>query len=287
MEPTAQSRLSTLNKLRVAINGQIESQVSSQDRGLLYGHTVFETIAIVNSKPRLLSDHLSRLMDGAQRLAIPLDEKQLEAEFHDFCQELGNACVRITLTIGEGGRGYQSPRKPQALRILSEYEYPNHPNKHQEQGIHLGVSDFRLAQQPALAGIKHGNRLEQVLARQNWHSSWHEALLLDYHDNVIEANSANVFIVKEKCLYTPDLTQCGVNGVMRKHLIDLAKELGFKTEAVSLSLTELLDADEVFLCNSIIGIWPVARCQDREFKDNSTARSLLNRLRLDEIIPHN
>ena len=74
---------------------------------------------------------------------------------------------------------------------------------------------------------------------------------------------------------------------MRKHLIDLAKELGFKTEAVSLSLTELLDADEVFLCNSIIGIWPVARCQDREFKDNSIARSLLNRLRLDEIIPHN
>ena len=283
---TALWHLSTINKLRIAINGKLNSQAPSLDRGLLYGHTVFETIAIVDSTPRLLPAHLERLKNGALRLGIPLDDKLLASELDEFCSPMTQSCLRITLSIGSGGRGYQTPSEPQALRILSEHEYPNYPNSHREIGITLGVSDIRLSHQPLLAGIKHGNRLEQVIARQNWQQDWHEALLLDYQDNVIEANSANVFIVKNKQLFTPKLDQCGVDGVMRSYVIAMASELGFKTEAVSLSLQDILDADEVFLTNSLIGIWPVANCQDQEFNNNKIAQALLNRLIIDEVIPH-
>lgn len=249
---------------------------------------MFETVAIVNSKPRLLSLHLNRLDKGAKRLGIPLNRNKLETELSEFCINLERrqACIRITLSIGSGGRGYQSPSEPKALRIISEHDYPSYPSSYKEQGIHLGISELRLAKQPALAGIKHGNRLEQILARQNWHDDWQEALLLDSDDNVIEANSANVFIVKDQQLQTPRLDQCGVAGVMRQHITELASQLGFKSNAVSLSVDQILNADEVFLSNSIIGIWPVARCQNRQFKNNSIAQSLLKRLISDEVIPH-
>ncbi len=277
--------------MRIAVNGNDKSQssdlVSSLDRGLLYGHTAFETIAVVNSKPRLLVQHLDRLSSAAASLSIPLNEDKLRTELDRFCTNIEQGCIRITISIGSGGRGYQSPEKPQALRILSEHAYPEYPTSYRASGVHLGVSEVRLAHQPLLAGIKHGNRIEQIIARQQWHGDWQEALLLDYSDRVIEATSANVFIVKDELIFTPELNQCGVEGVMRNHILELATELGFKTKLVSLSLDEVLTADEVFLSNSLIGIWPVARCQDRDFKNSPVAQTLLKRLILDEVIPHN
>ena len=256
------------------------------DRGLLYGHTVFETVAVVNSKPRLLNEHFDRLVQGAIRLSIPLDREILESEFKEFCASTGDACIRITLSIGEGGRGYNSPQEPQPLRILSEHEYPKSLKKYRQFGVNLGVSELRMGHQPALAGIKHGNRLEQILARKHWLPEWQEALLLDQQELVIEANSANVFIAKDDRLYTPSLEQCGVAGVMRAHIMTLASQLGIETKAVSLSLDQLLGADEVFLCNSLIGIWPVVSCQNKHFNSARIAHTLLEKLILDEVIPH-
>ncbi len=272
--------------MRIVINGDNAERLSALDRGLLYGHTVFETIAVIEGQPRLLEQHLERLALGADRLAIPLDKASLKNEIDNFCANLELACLRVTLSIGHGGRGYQSPESPKALRILSEHAYPDYPKTYWSKGIEIGVSEFRLAQQTHLAGIKHGNRLEQILARQQWQSHWQEALMLDTKDSVIEATSANVFVVADEKLITPSIAHCGVAGVMRAEVLRIAGQLGISTATVSLSLHQVIEADAIFLTNSLIGIWPVAKLQDQTFNDHNLAHQILNHLYQNEVIPN-
>lgn len=278
--------LSDLVDVRVTINGQANDQISALDRGLLYGHTVFETVAVVNGKPRLINEHLERLSHGAKTLGIPLDRRSLDSELDAFCSAIDNACVRITLSIGPGGRGYQSPEKPEPLRVLSQHALPSYSPECWRHGIELGINSIRLANQPRIAGIKHGNRLEQILARQDWPPEWHEALMLDNQGHVVEATAANLFVETKGRLLTPDLAECGVAGVMRDYVIRLAGELGIQVATVSLSLPEVQEADAVFLTNSLIGVWPVQRFGERRFSDHNTAHLILKKLRQNELIPH-
>lgn len=273
----------------VFVNGIKSSQTSVFDRGLLYGQSVFETIAIINGKPSLINEHFDRLQTGCHTLAIPCDVAVLKNEIRDFLEQLpahSNKVLRITITMGEGGRGYLDPENPCVSRILSSHDMPRHAKENWQQGIILGLSDVKLAAQPLLAGIKHGNRLEQILARRNWLEHWQEAVLCDYDDNVIEATQSNVFIVKNNCLKTPALTHCGVLGVMRNHVSELADKLGFDVQNVSLSVNDLYQADEIFVTNSIIGVWPVRTFQHVEFSDFSVSQKLLKSIIKNEVIPH-
>lgn len=272
------------------VNGRFEEQVSAFDRGLLYGQSVFETIAVVQGQTRLREQHLNRLELGMDRLNIPLNINIINDDIDVISNKINpleNAVLRITVTMGRGGRGYQNPAQITALRILSLHEYPTHPEPHYIDGINLGLSDVQLAAQPLLAGIKHGNRLEQILARQSWQPDWQEALLQDGLGNIIEGTSCNVVLLKEDHALTPKLDQCGVDGVMKNYVLELLKDAGFSTQAVRLSVQDIEEADEVILTNSIIGVWPVKCFQNRSFNCSKTAQKLIRLLRQNEIIPSN
>ena len=269
------------------VNGKPQEVVAVTDRGLLYGHSLFETIAVQARQALLLEQHLQRLEIGCAVLAIPLDCELLRQEINSACAGLAlePLVLRITITMGSGGRGYLNPQAAKPTRILSFSTYPQLPASHWQNGIELGIADIRLAAQPALAGIKHGNRLEQVIGRTQWLADWQEALLLDQQDKVIEGTQSNLFILQGRVLKTPDLSQCGVAGVMRNYLLEQAHRVGVTTAIVSLSVAAVEAADEVFLSNSLIGLWPVSRFCKSRYNNLTISHKLLNILKTDGAIP--
>ncbi|MDR5898027.1 aminodeoxychorismate lyase [Halomonas vilamensis] len=226
------------------------------DRGFAYGDGVFETVLLRDGEPILWDYHRARLRRGCEVLGIPMpSDAALEATWHtaDPGERLPQQEVlKIVLTRGSGGRGYAPPLTP-FPRLLS-HRMPFTPNfSRWSEGIHVCICDLRLAQQPRLAGIKHLNRLENVLARREWQrEDIAEGLLADQQNNVVEATSMNVFWQQDGAFWTPPLTQCGVAGTLREAL------LSHKLIAVApLPLSELCRIERLWVGNSVQGIWPV------------------------------
>ncbi|MFT5574154.1 MAG: 4-amino-4-deoxychorismate lyase [Cryomorphaceae bacterium] len=261
--------------MTVLINGQPGDQISVHNRGLLYGQSLFETIAIADGQACLLTEHMQRLQSGAQILGLPIEPSAIIDEINQLAAGQQKAVIRVTLTMGAGGRGYLNPAEPESQRIVSLHEYPQYPIENWQKGIKLGLSNIRLGHQPALAGLKHGNRLEQILARSEWPDDCAEALLLDQSGNVVEATQSNIFIIKNNNLLTPKLELAGVAGVLRGFVLANANKVGVQAELVSLSLSDIEQADAVFLCNSVIGLWPVKQFQDQHYSDFALSNKLL------------
>jgi len=248
------------------VNGAPGEQLSVRDRGLAYGDGLFETIAVRGGRIPLLTRHMARLADGCRRLSIPLDPVLMESELQAFAGQLGEGVAKLIVSRGEGQRGYAQPQPCQPLRILQAAPLPQYPAAHAEQGVRLFPCETRLAEQPLLAGLKHLNRLEQVLARAEWQDlECAEGLMRDSSGRVIEGVYSNLFLVIEGGLVTADLSRCGVAGVMRAEILQQAQLLGLPVELRDISFDELLTADEVFLCNSLYGIWPVRALQERHW----------------------
>lgn len=243
----------------IAINGVIGAQLSPLDRGFAYGDGLFETCRLLGGTLPLWDWHKERLYQGCERLMIPLDRGLLVDYLQQLLAATGlrDGVLKITISRGEGGRGYRLPDKVLPTYCLAVYPFAIDPlNQH---GVAVRVCHQRLAVSTTLAGVKHLNRLEQVLARAEWQDNrYAEGLLFSEQGHLIEATASNVFVVSEGRLLTPDLTGCGVAGVMRRIIIEqLASKLGLNAEEVTIGLSDLLAADEVFVCNSVYGIWPV------------------------------
>lgn len=239
--------------------------IASTDRGLAYGDGVFETIAVHDGVPLHLDRHLARLTDGCRRLGFVAPP--LEEDLRDRASGHARAVLKVIVTRGEGGRGYRPPEDPVPTRVIALHAWPSHAPAWAEHGVAVRWCDTRLAIQPALAGLKHLNRLEQVLARAEWEGMdrWQEGLMRDMDDHLIEATQANVFVAKDGGLRTPRTDRCGIAGITRARLIEAANELGFACEEAVLDEDSVAAADEVFLCNSVIGIWPVREAGDTRF----------------------
>ncbi|VVM53753.1 Aminodeoxychorismate lyase [Pseudomonas fluorescens] len=240
------------------VDGQPADALSLKDRGLAYGDGLFETIAVHNGAPVLLDRHLVRLAKGCQRLAINLDHSALCTELSSYAQALGDGVLKLIVTRGDGLRGYAPDPSAQARRILQGNPPAAYPVANAEQGVRLFPCSTRLSRQPLLAGLKHLNRLEQVIARSEWQDTDHaEGLMLDQVGRVIEGVFSNLFLVRDGVLITADLKRCGVAGVMRAELLFQAESLAIPTQITDISLDQLQWADEVFVCNSVYGVWPV------------------------------
>ena len=249
--------------IKTLINGEINSEISIFDRGLQYGDGIFETIAVEKGALLCWDDHLKRLESGCTRLNIPLqDNEVLKKETLSLIDTDKKGVIKIIITRGQGGRGYASPEEPKLSRIISFYPFPDYPVENSEDGVSVRLCEYRYANNEVLAGIKHLNRLEQVLARSEWSdSSIAEGIVLDNTDNVIEGTMSNVFCVINNVLCTPQLNLCGVEGVIRNKIIELATKLDVSIEVKTISLEELKTADEIFVCNSVIGVWPVTNLE--------------------------
>ena len=241
----------------IIINGEQGDRLSSLDRGLLYGDGVFETIAVKQGQPQYWQEHLKRLYLGCKTLNIfGLDSALLENEVNQLINADEQCVIKIIVTRGIGDRGYK-PTQQTLSRIIQKFPWPEFPPSYTEFGIDVTLCDFRLSQQTNLAQIKHLNRLEQVLARSEWDDEYQEGLVCDTDDNIIEATSSNIFFAIDNELITPGLAKCGVAGILRSQVINYCNNNDIKLSVRDFSLDEISNVQGMFVCNSIIGIWPV------------------------------
>lgn len=252
--------------------------VGSDDRGLLYGDGLFETLCVRGGRIRLLARHLQRLAWSCDRLGIVIpDGEALRGELLSAAQTLGDGILKLIVTRGAGGRGYRPARDMQPTLRLTSHALPDYPPEWRRDGIRVRWCETRLGRNPALAGMKHLNRLEQVMARREWDDpAIVEGLMRDSEGNVIEGTMTNLFCVAGDRLLTPSLDACGVAGVMRAWLLDAAAECGLDCREANLQPNAVAAADELLLCNSVAGIWPVSELAGRSRPVGPVTRQLID-----------
>ncbi len=240
--------------------------LSPMDRGLSYGDGVFETLLAVQGELIWWSAHWQRLISSAQRLGIALpDETMIQNAALQLAGQK-RCVVKVILTRGVGGRGYAATNGPSTV-IVSVHSAPAVIQK----PIAIGWCQTAISQQPALAGMKHLNRLENVLARSELQDDvYFDGLMCDISDNVICATSANLFVYSNQRWRTPDLRICGINGVARQWFLDHCKDIVI--EPISRATVE--NADALFLCNSVRGIMEVSRIHDVDFQPNPVCHAM-------------
>ena len=244
------------------VNGEHQDTIAIMDRGFQYGDGLFETIEVRQNIPIFLERHLQRLNTDSKRLYLPnLDLALLRSEIKQICQNVGDAVLKIIITRGSGGRGYRQPDEIQPTRILSLHPFPDYPQSYYSDGIVARICNTRLGLNPALAGIKHLNRLEQVLARAEWHESTiHEGVMLDFEGRVIEGTMTNLFYVKDGATFTASLKNCGISGILRRWILEQIPVCEH-----DFSIENLFEADEIFVCNSVIGIWGIRQLEKQGY----------------------
>jgi 4-amino-4-deoxychorismate lyase len=245
----------------ILVDGQLSDCIDAHDRGLAYGDGVFRTLRTEAGQPLWWRDQYAKLAAdcAALMLACP-DEALLRAE---VCRvaEAGEGVAKIMITRGAGARGYTLPVGQTCTRIVLSAPLPAHAQAPAD--ITARWCALRLARQPLLAGIKHLNRLENVLARAEWDDpAIFEGLLRDDSGAVIGGVMSNLLIAKAGELFTPDLSQCGVAGVARTRLLRAMARRGIPLHIGRVLPDAILAADEVMLCNSVIGVRRVGRLDD-------------------------
>ncbi len=240
------------------VNGQQQAQISLTDRGLAYGDGLFTTAKVVNGQVEFLAEHLARLVDGCRYLAINYDHQALLAEINEITSSQNVAVLKIIITSGRGGRGYSRQGVEQSQRILTIHSLPAHYQTWSEQGITLENSQQQLGINPMLKGLKHLNRLEQVLIRTELdNADCDDLLVTDINGRIVETSCANVFWFANNQLFTPNIISSGVAGVYRKLL------LANDSDIVQLDARQeqLNVVQAMFICNSVMGIVPVRAYQ--------------------------
>ncbi|MCW9014495.1 MAG: aminodeoxychorismate lyase [Gammaproteobacteria bacterium] len=264
----------------VIINGQAETGIDYRDRGLQYGDGLFETIAYKHGRLIYWQEHLARLNAGCQRLNLPvIDESQWLADLQKLSITNNHHVIKLILTRGVGGRGYKY-HAINTTRVIACYDWPDYPASNFNNGVEVRICDTGISVNPSLAGIKHLNRLDNVLARNEWSGDViAEGLMLDDMAYVIEGTMSNVFGVKDEVLYTPDLSRAGVTGIVRNKVITIAKDQGMVVYETNITRQQLLEMDAVFLTNSLFGVWPVKKLENINYKNNFIVKKLAEQLR--------
>lgn len=284
--------------MKVMVNGTLAASVDARDRGLQYGDGVFETMAVRNGAVRFLDAHLERLQRGCRGLGMPpQDLSRIQAEMAELIRTnqldrgdsddavntakmTNRSVIKLVVTRGISERGYAPPAAPECNRILYLSPWPDGLDEQVRLGVAIKVCETQLGLNPALAGIKHLNRLEQVLASQELaDTGFVEGVMLDAERNVVEATRSNVFMVEDKRLVTPALERCGVAGVMRARVMQLACDHGIETSTETVAGDRLYQCEEVFLCNAVAGIVPVTSIESRALRVGAVTRRLQSLLR--------
>lgn len=248
------------------LNGLPGTTVDATDRGFQFGDGVFTTLRVLDGIPLFFQEHLARLARDAAVLRLPPpDPEILHREVAQLAKGCASGILKIQWTRGIGGRGYLPPETPEPTRFLILRSVP-----FVDEGLpapwHLRMANLRLGINPALAGAKHMNRLEQILARLEWSDpAIDEALLLDAEGYVIEGTSTNLFLVLNDSLVTPLLDRAGVRGVMRDVLMDAALRQGVPVRQERILPEMLFEASELLMTNSVRGVCPVASLEEHRY----------------------
>ena len=265
-------------------DGESINALSIDDRAIQYGDGLFETIAIRGGEPRLWQLHVERLHHGCERLAIAVPtEESLRANVQQAIQESGidsdYALAKIIVTAGSGPRGYKRTDSGQSRVLIAVYDVQQPGQAAYRDGVEVVRCATTLAAQPALAGIKTLNRLEQILARNEWQDpDVFDGLMCDSAERLICGTMSNVFVVRDQSISTPDLGRCGVAGVMRRHVLDTLQGAGKSVPEEDIHWDDAMSANEVFLTNSQFGVMPVRQCGERHWSVGPITRELMKRV---------
>lgn len=261
------------------IDGVLAKSLPLPDRGLDFGDGLFETVLLVHGQPLYLNLHLQRLERGFRTLGFPdcvsLVKSQVAAilKSHSFSTMVA---MRVTITRGAGPRGYTPPKMATPRVIITCSNLPDDDYRQIACPAHVSLASVRWGCQPDLAGIKHLNRLEQVMASvEKAAAGVDEVVMSGQDENIISVSSANIFLYADGALITPDLTQCGVSGTRRQLILEsLAPALGLSTCVARVSEAQLEQADEVFYCNAVIGMRPVGKYASRTWESHEVCEAL-------------
>ena len=249
------------------IDGERCASLAVSDRAIHYGDGLFETIAVRDGRIEYWQRHMQRLAQGCQRLNMPaLDAALLLSEARQLIGRARQGIIKIIVSRGAGGRGYRPPPAAQPRRICAFYPWPQYSLERWQQGIVLTVCKTPLGLSPALAGMKHLNRLEQIMGRSEWcDDTIAEGLMLDIHGNVVEGTMSNLFFVRDGQLHTPGLANSGVAGIIRDVIMDCCQALNIPVYQNNYPLGDVIAADELFVTNSVIGVWPVKQLAEKSY----------------------
>ena len=262
------------------VDGRPAQAIAADDRALHYGDGVFTTLAATSERVLLWSRHRARLDWACARLALPRpDWPTLLEEIRTLAgPHRGPSVIKVILSRAPGQRGYRPGDGP-CRRIVLRYDWPVLPPERWTRGVRVRLCRWRLAAQPRLAGIKHLNRLEQVMARAEWTDEVEEGLLSDRQGRVIGGTMSNLMVIDRGRLLTPRIEDCGIAGVMRGLVMDIAAAWGMPCQATTITPAMLDGADELFLSNALIGLWPVCELEGRERSPGPVCRRLQDALR--------
>ena len=250
---------------RVLFNGLPSIDALAFSRALHYGDGVFRTLLKYEDVVIDFDRQIDKLGADAVALGLaPPDGMSLRNDIAAVSHGVPACVVKVLLMRGGAGRGYR-PQTDASDRLLLRYPLPQFDDRHWREGIAAIRSPVTMAAQPLLAGIKHLNRLDQVLASRGWPDGIDEAILADDLGRPVCGTRSNLFWVTRGVLHAPALDRCGVAGMMRAKLLDLAYRAGREVRIESQSWAALLDAEEAFVCNSLIGIWPLRRLDERDW----------------------
>lgn len=262
------------------VNGIPGDSISACDRGFNYGDGVFRTLSLRHGFPLHWQRHYQKLAQDCAALQLPCPAADLlYAEVISAAGSRTSGVAKIVITRGTGARGYAIPTEIRSNRVVSVESVPDYPSAYGDVGVRVCVCQTRLAYQPRLAGIKHLNRLENVLAASEvMEQGAAEGLMLDEAGWVISGTRSNLFAVKGGKLYTPDLTYCGVAGVQRQRVLSWAEKYQIPCEIIRIQVTDLYAMDELFLVNSVIGLWPIAQVGEFSLRPPALAHRIQHAL---------
>lgn len=241
------------------INGAEQQWLAASDRATQFGDGCFTTARILDGQIQFLPAHVQRLRLACERLMIPFtDWALLSREMTQLAAGESSGVVKVILSRGAGGRGYSTAGCDAPTRILARSSAPAHYARWRQEGITLALSPVPLGRNPLLAGIKHLNRLEQVLIRAHLEqTAADEALVLDSDGWVTECCAANIFWRRGREVFTPRLDQAGVDGIMRQYCLRQLATSDFRVVEVSARQDALAQAEEVIICNALMPVAPV------------------------------
>ena len=260
------------------LNGHPATDIALSDRAVQFGDGCFTTARVLDGHVQWLPAHIARLQRGAAALMISgVDWQALTQEIVQAAGEQGQGVLKAVITRGSGGRGYSPAGCLQPTRIVTTSLYPAHYGAWRERGVTLSVSPVALAQSPLLAGIKHLNRLEQVMIRMHLEQTTaDEALVLDTSGMLVECCAANLFWRIGRRVMTPDVTLSGVDGIMRQHILALlADHPDYQAEIVRAPPAALAEAEEVFICNALMPLLPVNAIGEWRYQSRALCQTLI------------
>lgn len=264
------------------VNGKPGVKLSIRDRGLLYGDGVFRTIRAIRGKAQHWTLHYLKLRNDCSALGIACpDAGQLSAELDYLLTQHHEGVVKLVVTRGQGSRGYSPHFDAEITHFWDISPLPDYPADLATHGIRAKLCQLRLGRQPRLAGIKHLNRLENVLAAAECNDTRvldpeiAEGLMQDTDGNVIEGTRSNLFVVSGSKLITPELSHSGVAGVQRDRVIEWSEQNNMPVEIRNIGMDEVKQADELFVVNSVIGLWPIRELEQSRWNNFPVATQIL------------